>query len=92
MGGKGEQAFWCPGLPSLSLEKPQVEQTRGGRRLERCQARGQIRAHCRGAALSRASMLAPRLTHKVALTGGIHAVEGDGPKVQFWRRGRWGRQ
>ena len=25
----------------------------------------------------------PGLTHKVSLTGGIHAVEGDGPKVQF---------
>lgn len=28
------------------------------------------------------------LTHKVSLTGGIHAVERDGPEVQFWRWGR----
>lgn len=28
------------------------------------------------------------LTHEVSLAGGVHAVERDGPEVQFWRRGR----
>lgn len=36
------------------------------------------------------SGLAPGLTYKVSLTGSIHAVDSDGPKVQCWMRGGWG--
>lgn len=47
VGGKGEQAFWSPGLScsSLSLENPQVGPNLGWE-----EAKGQIRAQCRGVA------------------------------------------